>query len=511
VITLNEYYIKVESWCCQLNYKTTTVKRVIFNSGLYAVITILQKAVGFILLPLYTFYLSPSDYGITGLVTSLTGILSVLFTLSLNAAISRFYFDYRDDEDILREFWGTIVTFILVNSIIVSTVLLLFKDYLIMPFMKGINFYPYIFIGILTIIVTPVYTIYQSILQTKQEAIKYSINNSLFFVLTVILNILLIVVFKLGALGMLLASFLTGIVFAIYTVYNLLHNKLIVLTIKKKYLFDALKYSMPLIPHLMSGLIASFVSKIFLNTQQSISYVGLFNIGSQFLLIIDTIQMSVNDAYIPWYYDLMSKGKEEHYKVIQFADFLLKINCLIGLAFVLFTKEIVQIITRPAYLLAWVVVPVMVIAYQVRGIYLFHVNTLFYNKRATKFIFIATLSGNLISIVLSALLTGMLGIMTPAIVLLIEKTITATIIVLISKKMEPIGFKLYKMIGYVAILAISIGVGLIFDIQNPLGGISFLNILYKLLIIMTISFLLMRSDLKNIKDGFHSILNRRKH
>ena len=44
------------------------------------------------MLPLYTRYLSPAEYGIIGLTTSLSLPLGIFFNLGLNTAVVRFHF-----------------------------------------------------------------------------------------------------------------------------------------------------------------------------------------------------------------------------------------------------------------------------------------------------------------------------------------------------------------------------------------------------------------------------------
>jgi O-antigen/teichoic acid export membrane protein len=489
--------------------KPSSVKTVLLNSSLYSLTSIIQKSIGFFLLPLYTIYLTPSDYGIIGLITSFTSVVSLFFTLSLDGAVARFYFDYRDDEEKLRKFLGTIIVFVVLNSFFVSIIIFLLRNYLITPYIKGINFYPFIFIAIITVVTAPVYNIYQRILQTKQEAATFSINSSFNFILGVTLNVLFVMIFKLGAIGILLSALFTGIFFALYSVVNLLKKKWIVLTFQKEFIVEALKYSLPLIPHLMSGTLASFASVILLNNETSTMYLGLFNVGAQFLMILETLQSSVNNAYVPWFYDLMSRVKNEHRRIIEFADFLLRANCVLSLGLALFIKEIITIMTSPSYLLAWTVVPIMLIAYQIRGIYLFYVNTLFYNKKATRFIFIATLSGNVISILLSVLLTKQLGILTPGIVLIIEKSITTAIVVFFSRKFEPVDFKLTKMITYIVILTVGIGIGLVYDIQFPNSNINLFNTFYKILVFLLISIILMKSDYQLIKVTIYNKIKKK--
>ena len=487
--------------------KQTSTKRVLFNSGLYSVSLIMQKAIGFFLLPLYTSFLTPADYGITGVVVSLTSVLSTLFTLALDASATRFYYDYKDDEEKLRNFWGMIIVFVICNSFVLGLIIVLLQNILLTPFIKGVEFYPFIFIGVLTIVITPVYSIYKAILQTKQQASRFAINTTAYFIVLICLNIFLIVFLHLGAAGLLLSSLITGWLFTLFAVYELVHKKLIAFHFNSGYLKEALKYSLPILPHSMSGVIADFVSKLFMNNQVSTASLGLVNLGFQFLNIIQTLQLSANNAYVPWSFDVMTRGKEEYPRLIRFADLVLRGTCIASLAMALFIKEVVQIMTNPTYTMAWTMVPIMVVACQIAGIYYFHVNALFYNKIATRYIFIATLTGNFISVLLSVLLTDKIGLMTPAIVLVIEKSITTTIVVLMSKKLEPIDFDLKKMVLYIGILIGASFVGLIFNIQDPTGPITLFCLLYKAVILAAVSFFLMRKDFGVIKDTARQILN----
>ena len=54
------------------DYRMSAKSKVLENSFLYTFSSLLAKAVGFLLLPVYTLFLTPEDYGITNLVNSFT-------------------------------------------------------------------------------------------------------------------------------------------------------------------------------------------------------------------------------------------------------------------------------------------------------------------------------------------------------------------------------------------------------------------------------------------------------
>ena len=73
--------------------------KIIKNTSIYAIGNILPKAAGFFLLPVYTRYLTPADYGIVSSMQVLSTILAVAFTLAIERSIYRLYWDYKTDND----------------------------------------------------------------------------------------------------------------------------------------------------------------------------------------------------------------------------------------------------------------------------------------------------------------------------------------------------------------------------------------------------------------------------
>ena len=63
------------------------------DSVIYGAGRALQKFLVALLLPLYTAFLTPADYGILGMVVTVTTFLDVFVTLGFDVAFSRFYFD----------------------------------------------------------------------------------------------------------------------------------------------------------------------------------------------------------------------------------------------------------------------------------------------------------------------------------------------------------------------------------------------------------------------------------
>jgi O-antigen/teichoic acid export membrane protein len=70
------------------------LKKALKHTVIYSLGNISTKLVGFILLPLYTSYLSPAEYGILGLLEVSANIVVQMLGLSLYAGFQRWYYAF---------------------------------------------------------------------------------------------------------------------------------------------------------------------------------------------------------------------------------------------------------------------------------------------------------------------------------------------------------------------------------------------------------------------------------
>lgn len=464
--------------------KMSGIGKVLENSFLYTFSSILVKAIGFLLLPVYTLFLTPDDYGVVNLINSFIQVATFIVAFSLYSAVIRFYADYKDDKEKVKRFYGTVIIFVFISAIVFACLGLLFNELLISWFFIGISFYPVVLIALLTLIFVSLHTSHQNILQGMQQGRKLTIINLLLFMLQVCLNLFLIVTLKLGAVGVLLATLIVNIGYSFYIVYDLKNNNMVAFCIDRKILIDALKYSIPILPHNISTNIAGFASRVFINHSVSLASVGLYGIASQFGMLIDTVQASVNKAFAPWFYNMMNANKEESKKdVVTLAQFLLILYSLLFMIIGLFSQEIIILMTTEKYIMAWTVIPIFVMAFSIKSIYYFYVNILFYHKDASRKIFIATITGSIINIYIAFVLTPKYGIYGAAVAFLIAKVIVVVIVVVMSKRCEDIGYKITDMLKIIIPGLLFMGIGLYFSYTIYIVAFSWLNLFYKVSIL----------------------------
>ena len=66
---------------------------------IYSLGNFMQRIISLLLLPVYTRFLTPYDYGVKELVGLSTDVIGILLATAISGAIYRFYFEYKDVKD----------------------------------------------------------------------------------------------------------------------------------------------------------------------------------------------------------------------------------------------------------------------------------------------------------------------------------------------------------------------------------------------------------------------------
>lgn len=470
--------------------------RVLLNSVIYSCSGLLLKCFSFFLLPLYTTYLTTEDYGINSVITSFIATSSFIVAFSLFSAIMRFYVDLKDDEKKLKRFYGTIVTFVFLSSIVFAVILSILREPVSKYLFSGIDYFPLIFVGLISLIFSCQHTIFDNILKSQQKAMKSSVCSIAFFFLSVALNIFFVVYLRLGAVGTLLATLIAYAVYTIYFVIEMSITHTIEFCIDWKLLKSALKYSIPIMPHNLSTQIAMLLSKVFISGSGSLSDLGVYTVAAQFGNISDTIQSYVDSAYGPWLYEKLHNREAEFKKVIR-SNVNLLIS-VIGFFFVgisLFAQDYIVLFIEESYVGAWKYVPLIVSVFAIKTAYYFFVEVLFYYKDASRKLFWATLSSSFMNIILSYFLIPKWNVYGSILADAIAMLLRTAIVIAISKQYENVGLKTVDFIKNFFVVESFIILGLFLSITKYQTTFSILNFGYKILVTaayVAVAFLLNR-------------------
>lgn len=336
-----------------------TVKNTIF----YSLGNILPKITSFLLLPLYTYYLSTDEFGLVNSMLALIPLFSVLFSLALERSIFRLYFDY-DTLNKKKEFLGAVNSSILISSSLFLVLVLCFHYYIAMIF-KSIDFFPYFFVTFLIIFSNSFFLTPKIYLQVTEQGGKFFLISFAQFFFSILFVLFFLIIANYGAIGVLYGRLVGSLLIIPFIVYFSIRNFKI--NLKLKYIKNALQYSSPLIISLIAAWVLNLSDRIFIERYFSLHEVGIYSLGytiaSMSLFGLSALSMSIN----PIFFKLANSKAETNSNKIQTLDHTF-LNASIILCFIpaFYSKDIMYFLDSK-FSDAFIFIPLISSAYMFIG------------------------------------------------------------------------------------------------------------------------------------------------
>lgn len=263
--------------------------------SIYTLTTILNNGISFILIPIFTSHLSPSEYGILGIFTILVTLFNSLISLSSSGAIQSEYYQVNKKDLSVIIFNAFLLNFILFIVFLTSTYL--FKDslrsfssidiniLLLIPIIAFLNIVPQILL---------------ILFQSEEKPIHYGILSITQAAFNLALTILLIVVYKMHWTGRVYSLLIAAILFSLLGIIIIYKKGYLKFKINYKYIKLILLFGLPLIPHAIGGIIIESSDRFFIKNLVSTNELGIYNTGYQIALIISVVDGAFTQAFVPF-------------------------------------------------------------------------------------------------------------------------------------------------------------------------------------------------------------------
>lgn len=382
------------------------MSKIIKNTSLYTIGNIVPQAAGFFLLPIYTRYFTPADYGIISSMQVLNTILAVVFTLAVERSVYRLYWDYKTEKE-KKDYLGSIVVALGGIATLVLALLFLFKGFVGLIY-KSIPFYPFYVYAIVTAYFSVFSLVPKIYLQLKQKAGSFVILSIMQFIANTAFILWFIVGLNAGAEGMLKGQMLGyGIMLPVFLFMVL---KIINFTVKPSILKESLKFSLPMIPALLSAWVLNLSDRIFIERYFSLADVGIYSLGYKIAGLVLILSGAFNLAYSPIFYKLANSDDQlmARKKLFSYNNTYVLVILLMCFLVSLFSKEAIVILLDARYAEAYKIVPIIAMAYfisQGGGL----MNLSIYQEKKTFAIMLISIFGALLNIGLNFLLVPVLG------------------------------------------------------------------------------------------------------
>lgn len=328
------------------------------HSSIYGIGNLLSKLVAFALLPLYTRYLTPLDYGVLELVEITTGMIGVVLGIGIAQAMGRFYYESDDAGHRARV---VAVIYIIVGAaglfgFLVFSGLAGWLARIVLGSSSYTTVFVVSFASLALGMVIDVGQVYWRVTQRSSLYIAISLLN---MIVGIALNILFIVYLEQGILGILYAGLLTRCLIGIPMTVIIIRR--IGLIWHAPLARDILRYSLPLIPSQLANSFTNYSDRYFILYFVSIQDAGIYAIANK---LGTAVHMLVTSPFImtfqPRRFEIAEKGDVRGVLGRIYEYFLLLI-VTVGLVLSVMIDEIMMIMTTPEYYRAGALVPLIVL------------------------------------------------------------------------------------------------------------------------------------------------------
>ena len=252
------------------------LKRLGKHSVVYGLGGLVSRILAVLLLPLYTRYLSPSDYGKVETLIALTTVVGIALSAGIGSAFFRFYFDSPEPaarRRVLRtSFW--FIMGMATLGLVVGVALASDISQLLFGTSKDAELVAASFVGLWAGMNWTQLTNLFRVEERSAAFVSASIANIL---VTVGATLILVVALDKGPIGVIVGNF-TGTL-AVYAVLVLYRREQLGLEFDRDLLRRMNKFGLPLVPSALFLWVTNFSDRIFLVKLADVHEVGLYSVG----------------------------------------------------------------------------------------------------------------------------------------------------------------------------------------------------------------------------------------
>lgn len=261
--------------------KNNLLASIMGKSGAYGFSGLLAQLVGFIMLPIYTHHMTPQDYGVASLVIFMVSLSEIVFGARLGQAIPKYLHD-KNYSFTLPQLYTTAVIASTALSIIALAIVLLWSGGISILMFETADYRMAVIIGGLMIVFNGLETYGLLFLRLQENPSLYVKLALLKLAFQLGLNILLIVIFEYGVVGLLLSNLLASIILTLILQYIAYQKMDSTLALDKVALKVMLRFCAPLWYTSLVGLYVGSVHMLFISRKINLEVLGLYALAARF-------------------------------------------------------------------------------------------------------------------------------------------------------------------------------------------------------------------------------------
>lgn len=362
------------------------------GSAIYGITPFIPRILSVILLPILTKYLTSTDYGIIGSITSITFAVQALHDLGLRALLPNYFYKSRGHYKVMwREIYGFLSLWMILYALIQATLL-----YFFIPKEAESNKWLIIILSnFSTVFFGPTSIIGNMYYQLSLKPMPVAIRGLVSGIITILANFVCVVYFKWGYLGAYVGTF-AGLFLVNASYWPVLNRKLGLSPIYKfkwRSIKQALKVSLPTIPHYYTAYLMNSTNVVAMNYYDSSqAEIGHLTMAQNINNMFNTVINAVNQVFSPMCYQYIRENNPKEMKRMFYTYALIAYS--LTFLYSLWSKEAYSILISNEELAAtyrYSIVLAMALNY--RPLYVYSSNYFFYHEKTIQLLGISLVSG----------------------------------------------------------------------------------------------------------------------
>lgn len=437
------------------------LRRLATTGAAYTAASILSKVIAVALLPLYTRYLTPEDYGAAEILFSAVVLISIVIRFGLIEAILRFY--YQDDEDPRAVVKSTFAGLFWLSTI-GALVLLPFAG----PISEALldeSAPELVRIAIGGLWVLTMWEYMLTLFRLDERARAFFLTTILNVVAAIALTVVLVVGLGEGARGLLLGSYATGAAFVLVLIA--LQWRRLSLRPEVPLLRRLFRFGLPTMPAEVSLYLLNFVDRLIIVRSLGLAEAGLYSLAVKFAQAVNVLVRGFQLAWPPLAYSI--RDDDEARRVYATVVTLFVAGC----AFVvtgmwLFSRWIVRALAAPEFFDSYEAIGLVSTAVTLYALYLVLVVILGRTGR-TEFNFPAAIGALVANVALNLLLVPPLGIAGAGLALVGSYLVVLGLMYVFTQRLFPVPYEWGRLLRVVLAVAAIVGLA---ELLVPTSGID---------------------------------------
>lgn len=244
------------------------------NTAILTIGKLCTQCISFFLLPLYTAILSTDEYGTFDLLVTYSALLLPLVNWQLDQGLFRFMLDYRGNKKEEGKLFSTLLCSSKVQSLAYFGVFIFIE-----PHLHNENAYFLLFYVILQVFTA----LFLQFVRGLGESVKYTIASFISASTTTVLNVVALVLLKMGLQGLFVSTLLAQVVTLIYLIFASKCWEFISLKNVCPNIFKRVgAYSIPLIPNNLAWWVVNASDRTIISHFLSTAANGVYSVANKF-------------------------------------------------------------------------------------------------------------------------------------------------------------------------------------------------------------------------------------